>query len=178
MVWAKSGKTLCGPKVVWAKSRRAKSRRAKSGMGQKWSGPKVDGPKVEHLTHHIFSSFARTYFIVTSTLGQVWRAARTFHSIPSSCAHDVVVLTPFHFLHFHSHRLLHSPGRLLLPRCGGQIPCTLANEDLGTFAEFNPLPHEGSCCVMNTVRKHSNEGMGDESSTSENLAWSNIDNVT
>ena len=46
VVWAKSGKTLCGPKVVWAKSRRAKSGLAKSGLGQNVDGPKVDGPKV------------------------------------------------------------------------------------------------------------------------------------
>ena len=36
VVWATSGKTMCGPKVV----------RAKSGLGQKWSCQKYSGPKV------------------------------------------------------------------------------------------------------------------------------------
>ena len=44
-------------------------------------------------------------------------------------------------VHLPSYRLFHSPGRqLLLPRCGGQITLrTLANEDLGTLAEYDPL---------------------------------------
>ena len=72
---------------------------------------------------------------------------RTFHSITSSCAHDVVVLTlcdsPFHFL-----LSLFSPIVLFIllvfsfffHDVGGTSTLrTLANEDLGTLAEYDPL---------------------------------------
>ena len=53
-------------------------------------------------------------------------------------------LRPLHFSLFAVHLLSYHPvlrpaHQLHLPRCGGQIPCALANEDLGTLAEYDPL---------------------------------------
>ena len=61
----------------------------------------------------------------------------------SCCVFDSLRL--LHFLLFAvyllSYRPVFPPGhQLLLPRCGGQIPCAYsANEDLGTLAEYDPL---------------------------------------
>ena len=60
----------------------------------------------------------------------------------SPCAH-VFVLTLFDYSTFLSLLTIFSlppAHQLHLPRCGGQIPCALANEDLGTLAENDPLP--------------------------------------
>ena len=53
-----------------------------------------------HLTRHIFSLIHIWWHAHARFKAQVWRAQRTFHSIPSSCAHDVLTLcdSPFHFL--------------------------------------------------------------------------------
>ena len=71
---------------------------------------------------------------------------RTFHSIPSSCAHDVVVLTLcdslFHFLlstfsPIVLFMLWSSPSSSMM--WGASTLRTSANEDLGTLAEYDPL---------------------------------------
>ena len=70
---------------------------------------------------------------------------RTIYSIPSSCAHDVVVLTlrdsPFYFLlSIFSFAVLFSlrssPSSMMW---GTSTLRTLANEELGTLAEYGPL---------------------------------------
>ena len=75
---------------------------------------------------------------------QVWRAQHTFHFIscvifmPSCCVFDSPRLLHFPLFAHHllSYRLVFPPGhQLLLPRCGGQIPC--AYLPMRTFA---PLP--------------------------------------
>ena len=67
------------------------------------------------------------------------------------CTH-VFVLTFFEYSHFllsadhllSYHPVLPPAHQLHLPGCGGQIPCALANEDLGTLAEYDPLTKEKS----------------------------------
>ena len=46
-------------------------------------------------------------------------------------------LSANHFLSYHP--VLPPAHQLHLPRGGGQIPCALADEDLGTLAEYDPL---------------------------------------
>ena len=51
-----------------------------------------------------------------------------------------VIDTRVSAVHLLSYHLVCPPGsQRLLPRCGGQIPCALAIEDLGTLAEYDPL---------------------------------------
>ena len=84
-----------------------------------------------HTSH--FLALACAHFNVTSTLAQVWRAQRTFHVIAcvifmrSCCVFDSPRLSlPLLAVYLFSFRLVHPPGsQLLLPRCGGQISCTL-----------------------------------------------------
>ena len=59
-------------------------------------------------------------------------------------------LFPVHVL---SYRPIFPSGHQLhLPRCGGQIPCTLANEDLGTLAEYDPLTACEMLLVLSLTR--------------------------
>ena len=99
-----------------------------------------------HFTHHIFSSFVRTHFNVTSTLAQVWRAQRTLHVIAcvifmrSCCVFDSLRFSfPLLAVYLLSSRPVHPPGSQLLPSTMWRTNtlCTLANEDLGTLAEYH-----------------------------------------
>ena len=96
----------------------------------------------EHTPH--------TSYVLTELHAHAWLKAQVAclscaHHVSSSCVcSDSLRL--LHFLLFAHHLLSYHPvlpltHQLHLPRCGGQIPslCTLANEDLGTLAEYDPL---------------------------------------
>ena len=84
-------------------------------------------------TSHIFSHLHAHILVSHRHWLKVWRAQPS-----SSCAHVVCLIlrdSPFLF-HSLSYRLFHLPGlQLLLPRCGGQIPCALSLKDIGTLAD-------------------------------------------
>ena len=82
-----------------------------------------------HTSHFLVGSHLMTRTCVAQA--QVWRAQRTFHIIScvifmrSCCVFDSprlsLLLLAVRFLPY---RLFHLPGlQLLLPRCGGQVPC-------------------------------------------------------
>ena len=93
---------------------------------------KISRDGTAHLTRHIFPSFARTYFNVTSTLAQVWRAARiSLHPIIMrswcGCSDSPRLSLPLLAVPLLSYRPVHPlDSQLLLPRCGGQISCALS----------------------------------------------------
>ena len=92
------------------------------------------------LDSSVNSTPHRSHFLVDSHLmprtcvAQVWRAQRTFHVIScvifmrSCCAFDSLrrLRSPLFAVYLLSYRLVSPLGlQLLLPRCGGQIPCAL-----------------------------------------------------
>ena len=84
---------------------------------------------------------------------------RTLHSIPSSCAHDVVCLilrdSPFYFLlstfSLSSFSFIWSSASSSTMWKTNTLR-TSANEDLGTFAEYDPLTHPTSSGVSPWIR--------------------------
>ena len=102
-----------------------------------------------HTSH--FLALACAHFNVTSTLAQVWRAQRTFHIIAcvifmrSCCVFVSPRLSlPLLAVYLLSYRPVHLPySQLLLPRCGGQIPCALS-----LMRTLAPLPSTTLSQVM------------------------------
>ena len=102
-----------------------------------------------------------SYFLVDSHLmtrtcvaqAQVWRAQCAFHIIScvifmrSCCVFDSTL--PSSSCHFLSYRLVHLPSlQLLLPRCGGQIPCALPLTRTLAPLPSTTLSQEKSDCVV------------------------------
>ena len=84
--------------------------------------PTGDVNSTPHTSHFLVDSHLTTRTCVAQA--QVWRAQRTFHII--SCV--ILRLLPFPLLAVYllSYHPVFPPGhQLLLPRCGGQIPCAL-----------------------------------------------------
>ena len=103
-----------------------------------------------HRSHFLVDSHLMTRNCVAQV--QVWRAQRTFHiiscviSMRSRCVFDSPRLLHFPLLAVHllSYLPVFLPGhQLLLPRCGGQIPCAL--QLMRTLA---PLPSTTLSQVM------------------------------
>ena len=103
-----------------------------------------------HTSHFLVDSHLMTRTCVAQA--QVWRAQCTFHIIScvifmrSCCVFDSprLLIVPLLAVHFLSHRLLHLPDlQLLLPRCGGQIPCALQ-----LMRAWAPLPSTTLSQVM------------------------------
>ena len=81
-------------------------------------------------------------------MAQVWVRTHSITSmlhadcviVVSDCSlfDDSIFLFPHHLLYYHP--VFPSARQLHLPGCGGEISrCTSANEDLGKFAEYDPL---------------------------------------
>ena len=115
----------------------------------------------QHTSHVTF--FVDTHLMTRTCVAQaqVWRAQRTFHiiswviSMRSCCVFDSPRLLHFPLLAVYllSYRTVFPPGhQLLLPRCGGQIPCALL-----VMRTLAPLPSTTLSQVMspttNTSRR-------------------------
>ena len=93
-----------------------------------WRGHSLCEQHTSHVTLLVESQW-RTWL-----KAQVWRAQRTFHVsaciifMHPCCVFDSPWLSvPLLAVHLLSYRLVHLPDlQLLLPRCGGQIPCALS----------------------------------------------------
>ena len=80
-----------------------------------------------------------------------------------------------HFPLFPVHLLSYDPvlppaHQIHLPRCGGQIPlCTLANEDLGTFTEYDPLTgyEPNDCHISEVIEPYIQESTGENGSPND-----------
>ena len=109
------------------------------------------GNSTPHTSHFLVESQWRTWL-----KAQIWRTHHIFHG--SCCVFDSPRLSlPLHAVCLLSHRLVHPLGlQLLLPRCGGQIPCALSLMRTLTLLPRTSLPHVTSHTATSSQRLMSN----------------------